>query len=83
MLRRFKGTGVTLVRIVRRPMSKHPAMRPPLARTPLANPTEPWKKLFSMIGYTTAPSDPPEVTIPMAKARFREKCWETIAMPGT
>lgn len=74
-IRAFFRSGVVAgggnrVRIVRHEVSKRLAMRPALARVALGNPMFS-SVLLSIIGWTTAPIDAPDVTSIMTKLRRR------------
>ena len=74
-----------LGRITQMATTRHPAIRPALARTPFWNPTRPLKRLLSIIGCSVPPSDDPLATMLMTSARrwgFLKYCASS-AIDGT
>lgn len=71
-------------RIRSKAMISSPVTSPALARTLFANPTGPWRRLLSMIGWRMPPREEPDATIPITSARECGvwKCCDTIAIEG-
>ena len=71
------------MRITRHAMRSRPEIRPALARVAIAKPIFGLLSvLLSMIGWMTAPSEDPDETMVIARARRLAKYWEMTAIEG-